>query len=251
MGATQKIVSESKGESLETEAPKSLVLPKEEVQPKEANGNQRETTDMSGPVTTSKEVRDLQESMSFSTNPSTQKAATTATKVAAGTLLGSGAVGVVGAYEGFMTGLGAIAATMESFEDGYLGDVFDTREREEARDFAEDQGFSVSDTAASAQADKLGQTNHEFSTTPSLESLGNYGLAEEGITDLADDPAGYGGIADAVGESFDPSADAKGLNGGSLGDAAAGNGNDSGGEGDDGAGFGGEGDAEGGLGGRQ
>lgn len=130
---------------------------------------------------------------------------------ALGSLVGSVSPVPFGAKIGSV--LGGLA--YDSFDEGYMGDAFGTRDRESARDRAEDRGWSVGQTsdAAAVDADRARST----SIDPGLGSSG-YGL-NPGLSDI--DPYGGYSLGDMAASDFGGNGDSDSTGGiGSDGDAA-------------------------------
>ena len=237
MDATKKILDDSKSTEDTTVAEdtkkKPADVPPMFPQDTEGGRGQPDIDDPNRSLTTAQDVRDLQDRVSFSTNPTKQKVATTALKVGAA-FLGPAAIGLVGLYEGFTTGLGAIAATMESFEDGVLGDAFGSRTNEETRDALEYGGYSRSESASAqvggASAYGTGGTPTERANQEMARASGDSGAGDTGVSEGATAGSGAPGTGGTAQESAGTEMGrASGLgSGGSLGDAAAGDNDSSG-----------------------
>jgi len=243
MDVTKNIIDESKGVVPAQQEPivpiqqeqvvpiqqGQVVPPRNPVLPPEDRDNAVDTTTdlASREVTTSNDIRSVLDKTSVSKNPTVQKAFEETLSATIGPL--------ASLYTAPRAFLGTVAATMESFEDGVLGDAFGTREREDARDRVEDRGYSRAQTAAGVAADTNlgGYTGIDPGVGPS-----GYGL-DPGLSDM-DPYGGYDldsgdigsyGVSDDVG--VDSNLDGFGDIGnigpssfggfeGSLGDAAAG-----------------------------
>lgn len=197
----------------EAAARPSAATASRDISAREGSGNLgaeegRAARDAEMGLTTSKDVRDLQAATSFS-NPFGQKIAekvpTVAAALMAPALLGP-VMGLTAAYSGFQTGLGAIAAGMESMEEGAIGDIAGTREHEATRDALEAAGYGYGESSSAVSGDYdapgTGGTKTEGAATEMGRASGDSGLgdAAAGKTDAA---GNEGGGADSGGPDAD------------------------------------------------
>jgi hypothetical protein len=168
------------------------------------------------------------------------KSATRSASQVAGAMLGS-ALGPLGSLAGSIGAsvLGDMAS--QSFDDGYIGDALGTRAREGARDRAENDGFSVGDTARGFGVDAgayggldpgLGSSGYGLSPgLSSMDKYGSYSLDDTeslgaksygGYSESGGYNGGDGGYGDRGGNDSDSSSSGTGMGGFGGGDMGKG-----------------------------
>lgn len=131
-------------------------------------------------------------------------------------------VGAVNPLAGIVAGTLTGYATEKSLLDGYLGDMVDSRSFEDHRDRAEDQGYSVDDTAGMAAREGLARGSGYTGIGPSFDDANKgtpYGNLKDASVNALGDPETLGSYAEKNGafgndsDSNDSSSSGSGIGG--------------------------------------